>query len=99
VTDRARELAQRNATLRLRCAVQRRAVASVVGAVETRLQSVDRAVILVRGTVLHAAVLAAGVVALIMIGRVRGAGTLRLISRGLLLVGAARRLTRLVKKI
>jgi hypothetical protein len=99
VSDRARELAQRNAMLRLRCAVQRRAVASGVHAVESRLQSVDRAVILVRGTVLHPAVLAVGVVALTIIGRARGAGTLRLISRGVLLVAAARRLMRLVKKL
>jgi hypothetical protein len=53
----------------------------------------------VRGTVLHPAVLAVGVVALTMIGRARGAGALRLISRGLLLVAAARRLMRLVKKL
>jgi hypothetical protein len=99
MSDRARELAERNATLRLRCAVQRRTVASEVSAIETRLQAVDRAVILVRDTVLHPAVLAIGGIALILIGRARGAGALRLISRGLLLAAAARRLLRLVKKI
>jgi hypothetical protein len=99
VSDRARELADRNARLRLRCAVQRRAVASDVRAVENRLESVDRAVIFARGTVLHPAVVATGVVALLVVARTRGAGTLRLISRGLLLVAAARRLLRLVKKL
>jgi hypothetical protein len=99
MSDRARELAERNATLRLRCAVQRRAVASEVRAVETRLESVDRAVVLVRGTLLHPVAVATGVAALILIGRMRGAGTLRVISRGLLLVAAARRLMRLVKKL
>jgi hypothetical protein len=99
MSDRAGELAERNAALRLRCAVQRRAVASEVRAVETRLQSVDRAVLLVRGTVLHPVALAAGIGALIVIGRARGAGVLRLISRGLLLVAAARRVLRVVKKL
>jgi hypothetical protein len=99
VSDREQELAERNARLRLRCAVQRRAVAGEVRAVETRLESVDRAVIFARGTVLHPAVLAMGIVALIVIGRTRGAGALRLISRGVLLVAAARRLLRLVKRL
>jgi hypothetical protein len=99
VSDRARELAERNATLRLRSAVQRRAVASEVRAVQQRLASVDRAVILARGTVLHPVAVTLGVVALLVIGRTRGAGTLRLISRGLLLFAAARRLLRLVKKL
>jgi hypothetical protein len=98
MSDRARELARRNATLRVRCAVQRRSVASDVRAIETRLGSVDRAVNLARSTVLHPAVLAIGTVAVILIGRARGAGALRLISRGLLLAAAARRLLRLVKK-
>lgn len=82
----------------MRCAVQRRAVADGVQAVESRLQSVDRIVTLARGVVLHPAVIAVGVVALVMIGRARGAGALRLISRGLLLLGAARRVLRLAKK-
>ena len=85
--------------LRLRAAVQRRAVADEVRGVETRLQSVDRVATLVRGTLLHPAALTAGVLALVIIGRARGAGTLRLISRGLLLAAAARRLLRLVKKL
>jgi hypothetical protein len=99
VSDRSRELAERNGRLRLRCAVQRRAVASEVRAVETRLEPLDRAVVFARSTVLHPAVVAAGVVALLVIGRTRGAGALRLVSRGLLLAAAARRLLRLVKKL
>ena len=74
VSDRARALAERNATLRLRCAVQRRAVADGVQAVESRLQSVDRIVTLARGAVLHPAVIAVGGVGLALIGRARGAG-------------------------
>ncbi len=99
MSERARALAERNATLRLRCAVQRRAVADGVQAVESRLQSVDRIVTLARGVVLHPAVIAVGVVALVLIGRARGAGALRLISRGLLLVAAARRVLRLAKRL
>jgi len=79
--------------------VQRRAVADEVRGVETRLQSVDRVVTLARSTVLHPVAVTAGVLALIVIGRARGAGALRLISRGLLLAAAARRLLRLVKKL
>jgi hypothetical protein len=99
VSDRARALAERNATLRLRCAVQRRAVADGVQAVESRLQSVDRIVTMARGVVLHPAVIAVGVVGLALIGRARGAGALRLISRGMLLVAAARRVLRLAKRL
>ncbi len=98
MSDRGRELAERNATLRLRCAFQRRVVAGEVRAVETRLQSVDRIVTLARSTVLHPVAIAAGVIALVLIGRARGAGTLRLISRGLLLLAAARRVMLLAKK-
>ena len=54
---------------------------------------------LVRGTLLHPAAVATGIVALIAIGRMRGAGALRLMSRGLLLFAAGRRLLRLVKKL
>jgi hypothetical protein len=96
---RARELADKRATLQLRCAVQRRAIAGEVSALETRLQSIDRIVRLARGTLLHPAAVAAGVIALIVIGRARGAGAMRLVSRGLLLIAAARRVMRLVKKL
>jgi len=99
MSERARELAGRNAMLRLRCAVQRRAVAQEVWAIESRLQSVDRVVALARSAVLHPAVIAAGAVALVLIGRARGAGALRLISQGWLLVAAARRVLRLAKKL
>jgi hypothetical protein len=99
MSGRSRELADRSAALRLRCAVQRRAISTEVRALETRLGSVDRAVLLARGTLLHPVAVTAGVVALIMIGRARGAGALRLISRGLLLAAAARRLLRLVKRL
>ena len=68
-------------------------------AVESRLQSVDRIVTMARGVVLHPAVIAVGVVALVLIGRARGAGALRLISRGLLLVAAARRVLRVAKRL
>jgi hypothetical protein len=98
VSQRARELAERNAKLRLRCAVQRRAVADEVAGIERRLDSVDRAVVMVRGTLFHPAALAAGIGALILIGRRRGAGIVRIVSRGLLLAAASRRLLRLVKR-
>jgi hypothetical protein len=98
MSGRASELAERNAKLRLRCAVQRRAIADEAAAVESRLESVDRAVTWLRGTVLHPVAVATGVGLLIAIGRMRGAGLLRVMSRGLLLASAARRVLRLVKK-
>jgi hypothetical protein len=99
MSDRARELAGRSAALRLRCAVQRRALASEVKSGEARLEGVDRAMSVARGVLLHPAAVVAGVAALIAIGRARGAGVLRLVSRGLLLAAAARRLIRLAKKL
>jgi hypothetical protein len=98
VSDRARELAERNATLRLRCAFQRRAVVSEVRAIEARLQPIDRALTFARGTVLQPIIIVTGIVGLVVVARLRGAGTFRLISRGLLLAAAARRFLRLLRK-
>jgi hypothetical protein len=91
MSERTRELAEREAALRLRCAAQRRAVASEVDAIVGRFSGVDRLAVATRGVLLHPAVVVAGVVALLAFGRSRG---LRLAGRVFLLVTAARRLIR-----
>jgi hypothetical protein len=89
MSDRVRELAERQAELQLRCANQRALVAREIAALERRFETVDRAAGLARRVVLHPAVIVAGVVALLTIGRVGG---FRLLGRAVLLGAAARRL-------
>ena len=92
MSDRARELAERRASLRLRCAVQRRAIANEVAFVEARLATVDRVAGAARSIVSHPAVIVAGVAASVVLARTRG---LRVLSHVLLLLSGARRLLRL----
>jgi hypothetical protein len=89
MSDRMRELAERQAELQLRCEMQRALVASEVAALEQRFEAVDRASRLARRVLLHPAVIIAGIVALLTIGRVGG---FRLLGRAVLLGAAARRL-------
>lgn len=93
MSDRARELAERRATLRLRCAVQRRAIASEVEFVEKRLATVDRVAGTARAVASHPAVVIVGVIAAIVLARTRG---VRVIGHALVLVGGVRRLVRLL---
>jgi hypothetical protein len=94
MSERVRELADRQAALQLRCALQRRAVAREVESVEARFDSVDRAAALARGVLLNPVVIAAGIIALLTFGR---AGGLHLLGRAVLLAAAARRLLRVLK--
>jgi hypothetical protein len=96
MSDRARELADRRATLQLRCAAQRRAVARDVQGIEARLHSVDRAAEIARDVLLHPMVIVASVVVLLAVGRTR---MFHLLGRGLVLATAARRLLRLARNI
>lgn len=96
MSDRLRELAERQAELKRRCADQRQSVAREVGALEVRFGAVDRVAGLVRSTLLHPAAIAVGVAVLLTVGRVRG---LRLIGRALLLSAAARRLVQAIKSV
>jgi hypothetical protein len=96
MSERTRDLEERNAALRSRCAQQRHAVGSEVDGIVAHFAGVDRAAVLVRDTLLHPAVVVAGVVALLAFGRARG---LRLVGRVFLLVTAARRLMRTVRML
>ena len=96
MSDRIRELAEREATLQLRSAVQRREISREVDAVEGRLKSVDRAVNMTRGIVLNPVVVVAAVIGVVLIGRATG---FRFVGRGLLLAAAARRALRVVNTV
>ena len=89
MSDRARELAERQLWLQQRCAAQRATVALEVAAIEARFTTVDRTVGLARKVLFHPAAITAGVVLLLALGRVGG---LRLAGRALLLGAATRRL-------
>jgi hypothetical protein len=91
MTQRVRELAERETALQLRCAAQRRAVGREVDDIETRLRTVDRIAGATSRAIRNPAVLALAGVGLFALGRVRA---LRLLGRAWLLVSAARRVLR-----
>lgn len=95
MSDRVRELAARQADLQLRCAVQRRAVTQEVQGIEARFDSVDRAVKVARGALRNPVVIAAGIVALLVFGRLGG---LRLLGQAALLALGARQSLRSFKR-
>ena len=95
MSDRMRELAERQTELQLRCEAQRSLVAGEVAAIEERFESVDRGVRLARRALLNRGVILGGIVVLLTVARVRG---LRFIGRALLLGAAARRLLNTVKR-
>ena len=94
MSEREQELAARYEELRLQCAFQRRAVAAEVQNVQARFGSIDRFAIMTRSTLLQPRVLVAGIVALLVFGRLRGLG---MVGRTVLLMMAARRLWRTIK--
>ncbi len=96
MSERIRELAEREAELQLRCAAQRRAVAVEVASIEARFESVDRAASITRRFLTNPAVVTVGVVALLTLGRVGG---IRLVGRAVLLMTAARRLLQALKTL
>jgi len=71
MSDRTTELADRRAMLLLRSAVQRREMAREFGAVEARLQSVDHFLAVGRGVLRNPAVIAGGLIVLVLLGRTR----------------------------
>jgi hypothetical protein len=89
MSERARQLAERHAELRLRCAAERRAVGSEVAGIVERFAPIDRAAALTRGALFNPVVVIGGVIALIAFGRASG---LRFVGRAFLLATAARRL-------
>jgi hypothetical protein len=94
MSERAHELAVRYSDLRLRCALQRRAVGAEVQNIVTRFGAIDRFAILTRGTLLQPRVIVIGIIALLAFGRARGLNT---VGRVVLLVAAARRLWNMAK--
>ena len=94
MSDRVKELTERERVLQARCAAQRANIAHEMAAIEARFGGVDRMAGLARSAVLHPAVIAGGIVALLTIGRLRG---MRLIGRLFLLSTAARRLIQVVR--
>jgi hypothetical protein len=96
MSHRVKELAERELELRARCAAQRAYVAEQVVSIESRFAGVDRMARLARSTLLHPAVIAGGIVALLTIGKFRG---MRLVGRLYLLGTAARRLMQVVRML
>ena len=94
MSGRVKELAERERRLQERCAAQRASIAHELAAIEARFEGVDRMAGLARSALLHPAVIAGGIVALLTIGRLRG---MRLIGRLYLLTTAARRLIQVVR--
>ena len=89
MSDRIRELTERQLQLQERCAVQRATVAREVATIEARFTTVDRTVGLARKVLLHPAAIMTGVLALLALGRVGG---IRLVGRALVLGAATKRL-------
>jgi hypothetical protein len=95
MSDRARELATRHAALQLRVAMQRREIASEVGAVESRLQSLDRFLVLGRSVLHNPAVVGLGLLAVVLIGRTRA---VRLVGQAVLIASGMRGLLRTTRR-
>lgn len=90
-----RHISPRVARLRERCALERRQLTEQVAAIEARLQGADSALNAVQSFIRKPAVLAAGAGALLLMRRTRGA--MSLLSRGMVLFAAGRRIYRLLK--
>jgi hypothetical protein len=96
MSDRVKQLAERERSLQQRCEAQRLSVARELTAIEARFASVDRAAGLARSALLHPAVIAGGIITLLTVGRLRG---MRLIGRMFLLATATRRLMQVVRAL
>ena len=94
MSDRLRELMERQTRLQERCYAQRGNVAREVASIEARFIRFDRMAGMARSTLLHPAVIAGGIVALLTLGKLRG---MRLVGRLYLLATAARRLIQTVR--
>jgi hypothetical protein len=94
MSNRVRQLAERQAQLQERCAAQRALIGEEIAAIEERFARVDRIAGAARSVLLHPVVIVGGVVALLTIGRSRG---MRLVGRLYLMSTAARRLLQTVR--
>lgn len=96
MSNRLKQLAERQAELQVRCAAQRALIADEVAVIEVRFSRVDRIARVAQAALLHPAVIAGGILALLTIGRSRG---MRLVGRLYLLSTAARRLLQTVRVV
>ena len=94
MSNRVKQLAEREALLRARCAAQRASIAREVASIDVRLAPVDRIARIARTALLHPVVIVGSVVALLTIGRSRG---MRLVGRLYLLSTAVRRLIQTIR--
>lgn len=94
MSNRVKQLAEREAQLQARCAAQRAGVASEVASIEARFERIDRLARVARTTLLHPIVIVGGIVALLTIGRSRG---MRVVGRLYLLSTAVRRLVQTIR--
>ncbi len=94
MSDRVKQLAQRQAHLQQRCALQRASIAAEVANLEARFGRIDRIAGLARSTLRNPVVVVGGIVALLTVGRSRG---MRIIGRLYVLSTAVRRLLNTVR--
>jgi YqjK-like protein len=94
MSDRVKELEERQARLQQRCALQRASIATEIASLEARFARIDRVARVARTTLLHPVVIVGGIVALLTVGRSRG---MRLIGRVYVLSTAVRRLLQTVR--
>jgi hypothetical protein len=94
VSARVRQLLERERQLQERCGAQRTNIAREIDSIEKRFVRFDRMAGMARSALLHPALIAGGIVALLTIGKLRG---MRLVGRVYLLVTAARRLVQTVR--
>jgi len=94
MSERVKQLAEREARLQERCAAERASIAHELASIEARFERVDNIARVARTTLLHPLVIVGGVVALFTIGRSRG---MRLVGRLYVLSTAVRRLVQTVR--
>ena len=94
MSDRVKQLAEREALLQQRCAAQRESLTREIASIEARFERIDRIARVARTTLLHPVVIAGGIVALLTVSRLRG---MRVIGRLYLLSTAVRRLVQTIR--
>jgi|SRR5688572_16646925 len=94
MSNRVKQLAEKEAWLQARCAAQRASIAQEIASIEARFARVDRIARIARTTLLHPVVIVGSVVALFTIGRSRG---MRLVGRLFVLSTAVRRLMQTIR--
>lgn len=92
--NRAQQLAARRSRLRTQCAIQRRHLGEVTGAIESQLGRVDQVVNSVRGLITHPAAITGALALLVLIGPRR---VLRWTTQGAFYYSAAKRMMGLIR--